>query len=182
MPHRRRYGEQYEACERRADHKRNLDLPIRPLATFWFAFARGNVWFRSRTIIHNSDVTDEAVALADDGFEVMRRGRIIVQDLANLADGCVDASVDVNVNSVGPDGMDDLITSDECSSPAHQQREHLHRGLLQFDWAPRTDQLERSEVDDEIRQNCFFRHKDWLARRLYLPIHAKFSQSSGPLH
>jgi hypothetical protein len=66
---------------------------------------------------------NEAVALAADGLDEARLPGIIAEDVADLADGSVNAMLCVNENLFAPDMLDDLLPGDETAILGHQKDE-----------------------------------------------------------
>ena len=128
------------------------------------------------------DGRDEAIALAGNRLHEDRSLRRIAQRLPDLADGGVDAGLDVDEDVLGPEPGDDVAPRDELAPPLDQQDEEVHRLPLEPYRLPFTPQLVGRDVQLEgvkaERLGRFGgRHRDW---REYIGSH-KSSCSCGLL-
>ena len=71
---------------------------------------------------------------------------IILEHLADLADGGIDTVVGVEEDIFAPDLLDDLIPADELSVLRDQQQKQLHGNVFEFQGLARAAQFIGTEI------------------------------------
>ena len=69
----------------------------------------------------------EAIPFPDHCFDEMGLIRIVAQHHSDLANGCVDALIDINENGRAPKPVSDLFARNQLSAFLYQKEEQLHR-------------------------------------------------------
>ena len=74
--------------------------------------------------------SDEAIAHAGDGLDELRIFGVVAKEMAELADGGVDAVFGVDEDFARPEALGDLCAGDELALARDEQDEQLHRLAL----------------------------------------------------
>src|ERR1700731_1650278 len=93
---------------------------------------------------------DEPVSPPRDGLDEARLLRIILQHMANLADGRVDAVVSIEEYIRTPDPLDDLVPGDQLASPLYQEEQQFHGNPLQLENPAVAAQFISAQIQLEI--------------------------------
>lgn len=80
----------------------------------------------------------------------MRLLRIVLQDLADFADGAVDAVVGIKKNALAPDFLGNFVARDKLTLLLDQDEQDLQGNALQFKGASQVAKFEGSQIDLKI--------------------------------
>ena len=75
---------------------------------------------------------------------------IVTQDLPDFPNRAIDAVVGIQVVTLPPDPLRDLLPADELSPMLRQEKEYLHGDTLQLERAARAEQLICSRIQLEV--------------------------------
>ena len=111
------------------------------------------------------DRRDETIALASDGLYEARLFGIIPQDLADLADGAIDAVVGVKRDPGAPNALNDLLAGNDFVPLLDKEEQKLHGDALQFEHTTAAAHLVRTLVELKIlaKPDCLL-DKKWHRR------------------
>src|SRR5262249_32628581 len=116
-----------------------------------FLFLRGN------------DRCNKAIPLAGNCLDKLRLFGIVLQDLANLADGAPDAVIGVEENSVTPNFSDNLLAGNNLAPVLKQKNQDLQRNTFQFEHMTVTAQPTGMDVKLELlAEPDWLLHFDWI--------------------
>ena len=87
------------------------------------------------------DRRHEAIPSAGNGLNETGLLGIVLEDLADLADGAVDAVVHVEEGALAPDPLGDLLPADQLARPLGQEQENLQRDPLELERPARAPEL-----------------------------------------
>ena len=93
---------------------------------------------------------DEPISAARDSLKETWIVRIVVQDLADLPDGGVDAIVGIDEDFLAPNPLHDLFAGDKFAVLLQQELKNLHRYSWKFQRAARLTQLIGPEIKFKI--------------------------------
>src|SRR5262249_61083487 len=79
---------------------------------------------------------DESISLAGDRLHEAGLLRVVLERLADLADGGIDAVVRVEEDIPSPDPLDDPVPADELSLLFDEETQDLHGDALQLERPP----------------------------------------------
>ena len=100
--------------------------------------------------LHNRP--DEAVATASDGVEEAGLLGIVAENLADFADGGIDAVFGVDEDFIAPEAFSNFCASDDVAFASGEQDEQLHGLALKFEDSACTTQLEASTVQPKVAE------------------------------
>jgi hypothetical protein len=96
------------------------------------------------------DRRDEAIALTGNRLDERGGVRRIAQRLADLADGGINARLDVDEDIFAPQAIDDVGAEYELTAALDEQNEKVHGLALEPDTPPLAAQLVASDVELEV--------------------------------
>ena len=95
---------------------------------------------------------DETISHARHCLDELRIFGVVAENVAELADGCVDAVFGIDENLTGPEVLRDLGASDELVLAGDQQDKELHRLALKTKRVAVAEQLKGSAIEAEITE------------------------------
>ena len=104
----------------------------------------------ARDLALRLDHGNEAVSPSGDGLHESRSLGVVLQYLANLADGGVDAVVGVEEDVLAPNPFYDLVTGHELPSSFNQEEQQLHGNSFQLERPAGAAQFVGAHVQVEI--------------------------------
>jgi hypothetical protein len=75
---------------------------------------------------------------------------IVFEDLADFADGTVDAVIGVQKDAVAPDFLYDFLACDQLSSLLYQEQQDFHRDAFEFEGVTSATQLVGAQINLKI--------------------------------
>ena len=95
---------------------------------------------------------DEAIAAARQGLDEAGRLRRVAEDLAELADGDVDAVIGIDEGTIRPQRLPDLITAHHPAGPVEQKLQDAKGLLLEGEPLSAPPQLSARRIQLEGRK------------------------------
>jgi len=102
----------------------------------------------------------EAISPSDYGFHKARLLRIVLQHGTYLADGDVDAVIDIEENIFSPEVLCNLVAGYQLAGPLDQEEEQVHGEFLQPQKTLPLSQLITGRIEREIGEMKFLGRKN----------------------
>ena len=96
------------------------------------------------------DRGNESVSPAGERLDIARLLRIVLEHLADFADGAVDAVVGIEKDVFSPDLFRNFFARDELAFLLNQDEQDLQGNALEFQGTSKVAELEGSQIDLEI--------------------------------
>ena len=139
-------GEEHDDAQRdEADDPAAKGMRMRRRCGGWGRLRRG---LAGGLRVPGLDRRDEAVSAPREGLDVAGRSGIVIQSLADLLGGDVEAVIEIH-QRVAPKPADQFLAGDDLAGTLQQRREKLEGTLLQFDFPAVLSQFALCEVNLE---------------------------------
>ena len=102
--------------------------------------------------INGDELADKAVALRCHGLNEARFFGVVAQNLADFADGSVDAVLGIDKDFAAPEMLGDFGSSNEIAVAGCQKNEQFHRLSFEPQVASGTGEFETASVQPKVAE------------------------------